>query len=743
MLRLALLAALLLAPALGAQIVLSGTSYSQNFNSLGSGLPTGITCRTPISATDNGYSIVPSPTPKEWHNASLQGNFYNFASATGMTGSEDVATQNAALNRSLGIRQSGSYGDASSNPPTPPCFLFTISSTPGFTGFAMSLDLMMLSVQPRSTTWTIEYRIGTTGTFTVIGTYNDPGAFGTTPFSYNFGSALDNVNGTIELRVAALNPSTGTGTRDSFGIDNFSLTWSVAATPPPTITGIAPNTGPAAGGTSVTITGTNLSGASVTIGGAAATGVSASATSISCTTPAGSAGAADVVVTTAGGNATLVGGFTYGAGPTINTIAPQQGPAAGGTSVTIDGANLSGATSVLFGASAATITANTANQIVCTAPAGSGVVSVSVTTANGSDSVSGAFAYIAAPVVQLCTPGSGADTGGTSVTITGQNLANASSVLFGGAAATNVASSAGSITCTTPSHVAGTVDISVTTPGGSHTLTGGFVYTVSGTPIFSLKEGAAGAQLTDGAPVATGGYRDYGSLNVAGGTLSRTFVVQNNGSASLTVNTVVFAAASADFTLTATGLPAAVSAGGTYSFSVTFDPGSAGAKAAQVQITHTDAGQPSPFSLNVAGNGVAQSVALVFATASPLADGVLGVAYTPVQFSVSGGSAPYTYSLASGTLPAGLTLSATGLLSGTISAASATGPYSFTVRALDSANAFNDKVFALTVRANPTVGGAGGGGSGGGGCSTNEDAAWILAVAMALCCAVALRRRMA
>jgi|GEM_PF-2074323 len=742
MLRLALLAALLLAPALGAQIVLSGTSYSQNFNSLGSGLPTGITCRTPISATDNGYSIVPSPTPKEWHNASLQGNFYNFASATGMSGAESISTQNAALDRALGIRQSGSYGDASSNPPTPPCFLFTISSTPGFTGFAMSLDLMMLSVQLRSTTWTIEYRIGTTGTFTVIGTYNDPGAFGTTPFSYNFGSALDNVNGTIELRVAALNPSTGTGNRDSFGIDNFSLTWSVAATPPPTITGIAPNTGPAAGGTGVTITGTNLSGAGVTFGGAAATGVSATATQITCTTPTGSAGAADVVVTTAGGSATLVGGFTYGAGPTINMINPQQGPASGGTSVTINGANLGSATSVLFGANAATITANTANQIVCTSPAGSGVVNVSVTTTNGTDSVSSAFTYIAAPVVQLCTPGTGPDTGGTNVTITGLNLANASSVLFGGAAATNVTASAGSITCTTPSHVAGTVDISVTTPGGSHTLTGGFVYTVSGTPIFSLKEGAAGAQLADGAPVATGGYRDYGSLNVAAGTLSRTFVVQNNGSASLTVNTVVFAAASTDFTLTATGLPAAVSAGGTYSFSVTFDPASAGAKSAQVQITHTDAGQPSPFTLNVAGNGVAQSVAIVFATASPLADGVLGVNYAPVQMSVSGGSAPYTYSLSGGTLPTGLTLSATGLLSGTISAAAATGPYSFTVRALDSANAFNDKVFALTVRANPTVGGAGGG-SGGGGCSTSEGAAWILATLMALCCAVALRRRMA
>lgn len=743
MFRLALLAALLLAPALGAQIVLSGTNYSQNFNGLGAGMPNGITCRSPITATDNGFSIVPSPTPKEWHNASLQGNFYNFASATGMTGAESVSTQNAALDRALGIRQSGSYGDASSSPPSPPCFLFTIASTPGFVGFSMSLDLMMLSVQPRSTTWTIEYRIGTTGAFTVIGTYNDPGAFGTTPFSFNFGSALDNVNGTIEIRVAALNPSTGSGNRDSFGIDNFSLTWSAAATPPPTITGIAPNTGPAAGGTGVTITGTNLSGAGVTFGGAAATGVSASATQITCTTPAGAAGAADVVVTTAGGSATLVGGFTYGAGPTINTINPQQGPASGGTSVTINGANLGGATSVLFGANAATITANTANQIVCTTPAGNGAVSVSVTTANGTDSVSSAFTYIAAPVVQLCTPGSGPDSGGTSVTITGLNLANASSVLFGGAAATNVASSAGSITCTTPSHVAGTVDVSVTTPGGSHTLSSGFVYTVSGTPIFSLKEGSAGAQLADGAPVATGGYRDFGSLNVAGGTLSRTFVVENNGSASLTVNTVVFAAASADFTLTATGLPAAVSAGGTYSFSVTFDPAGAGAKSATVQITHTDAGRPSPFSLNVAGTGIAQSAALVFATASPLADGVLGASYAPVQMSVSGGSAPYAYSVVGGALPAGLTLSATGLLSGTVSAAAATGPYSFTVRALDSANAFNEKTFALTVRANPTVGGGGGGGSGGGGCSTGEDAAWILAAAMALCCAVALRRRIA
>ncbi len=736
MFRLALLAALLLAPALSAQIVLSGTSYTQNFNGLGAGMPTGITCRSPITATDNGFSITPTLTPSPWSSAT--GGWYNYASATGMTGTESSTTQNAAINRSIGIRQSGTYGEP---PNSTPCFLFTISSTPGFVGFAMSLDLMLLSHQPRSTTWTIQYRIGTSGAFTNIGTYNDPGVFGTTPFAFNFGSALDNVNGTVEIRVAALTPSTGSGTRDSFGIDNFSLTWSVAATPPPTITNVTPNTGPAAGGTNVTITGTNLTGASVTFGVTPATNVVATATQVTCTTPAHAAGAADVVVTTTGGNATLVSGFTFGAGPTINTIAPQQGPAAGGTSVTIDGANLGSATSVTFGGTAATITANTANQIVCTTPSGSGAVSVSVTTANGTDTVAGGFTYIAAPVVQLVTAGTGPDTGGTNVTITGQNLANASSVLFGGAAATNVVASASSITCTTPSHTAGSVDVSVTTPGGSHVLTGGFVYTVSGTPIFSLKEGTSGAQLADGAPVATGGYRDFGALNVASGTLSRTFVVQNNGSASLTVNTVVFAAASADFSLTASGLPAAVTAGGTYSFSVTFDPVSAGAKSASIEITHTDAGRPSPFSLNVAGNGIALSGAIVFATASPLADGILGLSYASVQMSVSGGAAPYTYSLASGTLPAGLTLGSNGLLGGTVSAAAATGPYTFTVRALDSANAFNDKAFTLSVRSNPTVGGSGGGG-GSGGCSTGEEHAWILAALLALCCAVALRRRL-
>ncbi|WP_310728455.1 IPT/TIG domain-containing protein [Streptomyces sp. N2A] len=81
----------------------------------------------------------------------------------------------------------------------------------------------------------------------------------------------------------------------------------------PTITSISPNQGPIAGGTPVTITGTNLTGATVTIGGNPATGVTVNSTGtqITAITPPGVAGPADVTVTTPGGSATLVGGFTY------------------------------------------------------------------------------------------------------------------------------------------------------------------------------------------------------------------------------------------------------------------------------------------------------------------------------------------------------------------------------------------------------------------------------------------------
>jgi len=83
--------------------------------------------------------------------------------------------------------------------------------------------------------------------------------------------------------------------------------------PPPTISAISPSSGSTAGGTTVTLTGTNFaSGATVSIGGVAATGVTAlSATSLRAVTGPRAAGAADVVVAVGTQSATLARGYTY------------------------------------------------------------------------------------------------------------------------------------------------------------------------------------------------------------------------------------------------------------------------------------------------------------------------------------------------------------------------------------------------------------------------------------------------
>jgi len=83
--------------------------------------------------------------------------------------------------------------------------------------------------------------------------------------------------------------------------------------PPPTVTSVFPYAGSSAGGTTVTITGTNFApGATVAIGGAAATSVSvASMTSLTAVTGPRSTGAADVVVTVDGQTGALANAFTY------------------------------------------------------------------------------------------------------------------------------------------------------------------------------------------------------------------------------------------------------------------------------------------------------------------------------------------------------------------------------------------------------------------------------------------------
>ncbi len=82
--------------------------------------------------------------------------------------------------------------------------------------------------------------------------------------------------------------------------------------------------------------------------------------------------------------------------PAVTGISPSSGPTAGGTSVTISGTNLTGATAVKFGSSGATnVTVVNPSEITATSPPGSGTVDVTVTTPTGTSATASAdrFTY--------------------------------------------------------------------------------------------------------------------------------------------------------------------------------------------------------------------------------------------------------------------------------------------------------------------------------------------------------------
>jgi IPT/TIG domain len=81
------------------------------------------------------------------------------------------------------------------------------------------------------------------------------------------------------------------------------------------------------------------------------------------------------------------------------------------------------------------------------------------------------------PSVLEIFPTSGPVAGGTSVTIAGSGFTSASSVKIGGTNATGVVvNNDGMISAVSPAHAAGAVDVAVTTPVGTNTLTAGFTY---------------------------------------------------------------------------------------------------------------------------------------------------------------------------------------------------------------------------------------------------------------------------
>ena len=84
------------------------------------------------------------------------------------------------------------------------------------------------------------------------------------------------------------------------------------------------------------------------------------------------------------------------------------------------------------------------------------------------------------PVVDGISPTSGQQAGGETVTITGQHLAVATGVTFGGVPATTFSGNNTQLTATAPPQGAGTVDVRVTTAGGTSATSSAARYTYEG-----------------------------------------------------------------------------------------------------------------------------------------------------------------------------------------------------------------------------------------------------------------------
>jgi hypothetical protein len=218
----------------------------------------------------------------------------------------------------------------------------------------------------------------------------------------------------------------------------------------PVITGVSPASGGTAGGSTVRITGTGLDGATVVRFGAAPGTITAdSATQITVTSPpststaagtAGSpapatatgAGIVDVTVTTPGGTShhTAADHYTYTASqPAITRVSPDGGGTSGGTTVTVTGTGLAGATAVRFGSAAATITADSATQITVTSPPGTGRVDITVATPAGTSPASqGHYSYTDQPrptqSISFAVPASATAGGSAALSATGGGSGN-------------------------------------------------------------------------------------------------------------------------------------------------------------------------------------------------------------------------------------------------------------------------------------------------------------------------------
>ena len=366
---------------------------------------------------------------------------------------------------------------------------------------------------------------------------------------------------------------------------------------------------------------------------------------------------------------------TVPAAPTITGISPTNGAAGGGNDVKITGTGLGAATAVEIG-TAAQFTAGTPTTLnLCSSPAagcftvtsgtaldissmpGHAAAAVTVRVVTLGTSASTAYTYNPGPALLLPTPPGGE----VNVAYTDQLTVTGGTSPFTWSVASG----------TLPPGL--TLNASTGLLSGTPTTAGTYSFTVKVTDSSGLSDTAPltvtiipGPSMNFAAPPGGWTRTVYGyTLTETGGTAPYTWSVS---SGSLPAGISLSPAGTLSGTPTATG---------TFSFTV--------------RVTDAN-GQSATQATSIT---VAAGVSTTFA-APPAA--VINTAYS-YTLTATGGTAPYTWSVNAGTLPAGLTLSSAGLLSGT---PTSTGTTTFSVNVIDANSGIATTSITLVVTASVT-----------------------------------------
>ncbi|OQX13285.1 MAG: hypothetical protein BWK80_42990 [Desulfobacteraceae bacterium IS3] len=319
------------------------------------------------------------------------------------------------------------------------------------------------------------------------------------------------------------------------------LFWLEAKTdtaPPPQIgtDGVSPKNGPASiAGKAVTITGANfLKDATVTFDGKSSTTtpiVSSDGMKITCTAPAykdvNISDPVCVPVTVINPDddkkSTTWNCYTYDPRPFVSSVVPNHGDQKSGTQVVISGDNFDADKTYLtvkFGdltVPSNNLISSGKTSIICITPSYFSPVQVDVTVTNkdgqwGMDDK--AYKYdtsIPVPTIDKLSDNYGPSTGGENITITGTNFQTGVKVGFGGTDALNVfLSGTQIITCNTPPHTPGTVNVRVTNPDGQLAEnTDGYTFAQPPMPKYISPNNGLESTATD--VTITGDYFDAGA----------------------------------------------------------------------------------------------------------------------------------------------------------------------------------------------------------------------------------------